>query len=210
MKRWLRILSEAYSIVLYPMLMPAYGIILFCAGVVQITPTLPKAYIWLCIGGTVVLTLVIPLLLLVYMKYKGRIASLHLDDRNERTMPYIYTVVCYGFWAYFLRGTMGLPDLMLWIALGAMVALGIVTVVNRWWKISAHLTGMGGLFGGVCSYAVYYSMLPSSLLVFLLLATLLLMYARIYLEVHTPLQVVCGMLVGLVSTFVPTMIMIYA
>lgn len=210
MERWLRILSEVYSIVLYPMLMPAYGIILFCVGVVQITPTLPKAYIWLCIGGTVVLTLVIPLLLLVYMKYKGRIASLHLDDRNERTMPYIYTVVCYGFWAYFLRGTMGLPDLMLWIALGAMVALGIVTVVNRWWKISAHLTGMGGLLGGVCSYALYYSMLPSSLLVFLLLAALLLMYARIYLETHTPLQVVCGMLVGLVSTFVPSMIMIYA
>lgn len=210
MERWLRILSEAYSIVLYPMLMPAYGIISFCAGVVQITPTLPKAYIWLCIGGTVVLTLVIPLLLLVYMKYKGRIASLHLDDRNERTTPYIYTVVCYGFWAYFLRGTMGLPDLMLWIALGAMVALGIVTVVNRWWKISAHLTGMGGLLGGVCSYALYYSMLPSSLLVFLLLAALLLMYARIYLEAHTPLQVVCGMLVGLVSTFVPSMIMIYA
>lgn len=210
MERWLRILSEAYSIVLYPMLMPAYGIILFCTGVVQITPTLPKAYIWLCIGGTVVLTVVIPVLLLLYMKHKGRIASLHLDDRNERTMPYIYTVVCYGFWAYFLRGTMGLPDLMLWIALGAMVALGIVTVVNRWWKISAHLTGMGGLLGGVCSYALYYSMLPSSLLVFLLLAALLLMYARIYLEAHTPLQVVCGMLVGLVSTFVPTMIMIYA
>ena len=192
------------------MLMPVYGIVLFCAGVVRITPTLPKAYIWLCIGGTIVLTVVIPVLLLLYLKHKGRISSLYLDSQDERTIPYVYTVVCYGFWAYFLRGTMGLPDLMLWVSLGAMVALGIVTVVNRWWKISAHLTGMGGLLGGVCSYALYYSMLPSSLLVFLLLAALLLMYARIYLEAHTPLQVVCGMLVGLVSTFVPTMIMIYA
>ena len=192
------------------MLMPVYGIVLFCAGVVRITPTLPKAYIWLCIGGTIVLTVVIPVLLLLYLKHKGRISSLYLDSQDERTIPYVYTVVCYGFWAYFLRGTMGLPDLMLWVSLGAMVALGIVTVVNRWWKISAHLTGMGGLLGGVCSYALYYSILPSSLLVFLLLAALLLMYARIYLEAHTPLQVVCGMLVGLVSTFVPTMIMIYA
>ena len=192
------------------MLMPVYGIVLFCAGVVRITPTLPKAYIWLCIGGTIVLTVVIPVLLLLYLKHKGRISSLYLDSQDERTIPYVYTVVCYGFWAYFLRGTMGLPDLMLWVSLGAMIALGIVTVVNRWWKISAHLTGMGGLFGGVCSYALYYSMLPSSLLVFLLLAALLLMYARIYLEAHTPLQVVCGMLVGLISTFVPTMIMIYA
>ena len=210
MERWLKILSEAYSIVLYPMLMPVYGIVLFCAGVVRITPTLPKAYIWLCIGGTIVLTVVIPVLLLLYLKHKGRISSLYLDSQDERTIPYVYTVVCYGFWAYFLRGTMGLPDLMLWVSLGAMVALGIVTVVNRWWKISAHLTGMGGLLGGVCSYALYYSILPSSLLVFLLLAALLLMYARIYLEAHTPLQVVCGMLVGLVRTFVPTMIMIYA
>ena len=192
------------------MLMPVYGIVLFCAGVVRITPTLPKAYIWLCIGGTIVLTVVIPVLLLLYLKHKGRISSLYLDSQDERTIPYVYTVVCYGFWAYFLRGTMGLPDLMLWVSLGAMIALGIVTVVNRWWKISAHLTGMGGLLGGVCSYALYYSMLPSSLLVFLLLAALLLMYARIYLEAHTPLQVVCGMLVGLISTFVPTMIMIYA
>ena len=192
------------------MLMPVYGIVLFCAGIVRITPTLPKAYIWLCIGGTIVLTVVIPVLLLLYLKHKGRISSLYLDSQDERTIPYVYTVVCYGFWAYFLRGTMGLPDLMLWVSLGAIVALGIVTIVNRWWKISAHLTGMGGLLGGVCSYALYYSMLPSSLLVFLLLAALLLMYARIYLEAHTPLQVVCGMLVGLVSTFVPTMIMIYA
>ena len=192
------------------MLMPVYGIVLFCAGVVRITPTLPKVYIWLCIGGTIVLTVVIPVLLLLYLKHKGRISSLYLDSQDERTIPYVYTVVCYGFWAYFLRGTMGLPDLMLWVSLGAMIALGIVTVVNRRWKISAHLTGMGGLLGGVCSYALYYSMMPSSLLVFLLLAALLLMYARIYLEAHTPLQVVCGMLVGLVSTFVPTMIMIYA
>lgn len=210
MERWLRILSEVYSVLLYPMLMPVYGMGLFCAGIVRITPSLPKAYLWLCMCGTIVLTVVIPVLLLLYLKHKGRISSLYLDGQDERTIPYVYTLVCYGFWAYFLRGTMGLPDLMLWVSLGAIVALGIVTVVNRWWKISAHLTGMGGLLGGICSYALYYSVLPSGLMASLLLAALVLMYARIYLGAHTALQVVCGMLVGVVSTFLPSMIMSYA
>lgn len=210
MERWLRILSEVYSVLLYPMLMPVYGMGLFCVGIVRITPSLPKAYLWLCMCGTIVLTVVIPVLLLLYLKHKGRISSLYLDGQDERTIPYVYTLVCYGFWAYFLRETMGLPDLMLWVSLGAIVALGIVTVVNRWWKISAHLTGMGGLLGGVCSYAIYYSVLPSGLMASLLLAALVLMYARIYLGAHTALQVVCGMLVGLVSTFLPSMIMSYA
>ena len=142
--------------------------------------------------------------------HKASGGGVYLDGQDERTIPYVYTVVCYGFWAYFLRGTMGLPDLMLWVSLGAIVALVIVTVVNRWWKISAHLTGMGGLLGGVCSYAIYYSVLPSGLMAILMLAALVLMYARIYLGAHTALQVVCGMLVGLVSTFLPSMIMSYA
>lgn len=196
--------------VLYPMLMPLYGMMLFCNAIVKITPSLPKVYLWLCVGGTGVLTVLIPLLLLVYLKHKGHIDSLHIDDAKQRTTPYIYTLICYGFWAYFLRATMKLPLFMLWVALGAIVALAIVTVINRWWKISAHLTGIGGLLGGVCSFALYYSILPTYLVIALLVGSLLLMYARIYLGVHTPMQVVCGILLGLVCTVLPTMIMSYA
>jgi membrane-associated phospholipid phosphatase len=36
-----------------------------------------------------------------------------------------------------------------------------------------------------------------------------LMYARLYLNAHTPMQVVCGFLLGLTTTFLPILI-IYA
>jgi hypothetical protein len=62
-------------------------------------------------------------------------------------MPYIYTLICYGFWAYFMHGTVRLPLFMVVGALGAIAALAAVTVINHWWKISAHLTGIGGLLG---------------------------------------------------------------
>jgi membrane-associated phospholipid phosphatase len=164
----------------------------------------------MCIAGTAVLTLIIPIILLVFLWRKGYIDSLHIDNAKQRTTPYIYTLICYGFWAYFVRVTVKMPTFMLLVAIGAMVALLAVTIINHWWKISAHLTGIGGLLGGICSFALNYSTLPLMLIIIVLLLSLLLMYARLYLQAHTPMQVVCGFLLGLLCTCIPTLIMTYA
>jgi membrane-associated phospholipid phosphatase len=103
-----------------------------------------------------------------------------------------------------------LPVFLLLVVIGAIIALLAVTMINRKWKISAHLTGIGGLLGGICSFALNYSVLPSGLIMGVLALSLLLMYARLYLNAHTPMQVVCGFLLGLLSTFIPTLIMTYA
>lgn len=210
MSKLLHILSQACSIVLYPMLMPLYGMLLFFTSTQTLLPLLPTAYIVIGIAGTMVLTLVIPVILLLYMWRKGYIDSLHMHDSKQRTTPYIYTLICYCFWAYFLHATLQLPIFMLLVAIGAIVALLIVTIINHWWKISAHLTGIGGLLGGICSFALNYSILPIYLIIIVLLLSLLLMYARLYLNAHTPLQVVCGFLLGLISTSIPTLILTYA
>ena len=210
MQKVLNILSQAWSILLYPMLMPLYGMVLFCSAMKRLLPQLPSVYMWLCLAGTAFLTLIIPIILLLFLWRKGYIDSLHIDNAKQRTTPYIYTLICYGFWAYFLRVTLHLPEFLLLIAIGAIAALLAVTIINHWWKISAHLTGFGGLLGGICSFALNYSTLPLVLIIIVLVFALLLMYARLYLNAHTPLQVVCGFLLGLLSTFIPTFIMTYA
>lgn len=210
MHRLLNILSQAWSIILYPMFMPLYGILLFCYATQTSAPKLPAIYLLICVLGTCLLTVIIPITLLLYLRHKGYINSLHINDPKQRTTPYIYTIVCYGFWAYFLRATMQLPLFLLIVVIGAIIALIIVTLINHFWKISAHLTGIGGLLGGVCSYAIYYSRMPFYLIISILLAALLLMYARIYLNAHTPMQVVCGFLLGIITTFLPTLIIFYA
>lgn len=192
------------------MLMPLYGMLLFCYAMRQLSPTMPRLYLGICIIGTAILTLVIPIMLLLFMRWRGYIGSLHIENPKQRTTPYIYTLICYGFWAYFVHGVVRLPVFMLVVVIGAIGALAAVTVINHWWKISAHLTGIGGLLGGVCSFAMNYSTLPLGLIIGLLVVSLLLMYARQYLDAHTPMQVVCGFLLGLLATFVPNLIMTYA
>ena len=210
MQKNLNILSQAWSILLYPMLMPLYGILLFCFSVKHFLPLLSTTYIWLCIAGTVVLTLFIPVILLFIMWRKGYIDSLYINNTKQRTTPYIYTLICYGFWGYFLRVTMQLPIFLLFVVVGAMVALLLVTIINNWWKISAHLTGIGGLLGGICSFALYYGYMPIILIIITLMWSLILMYARLYLQAHTALQVVCGLLLGLLCTFIPNLILYHA
>ena len=210
MRKSLHILSQICSIVLYPMLMPMYGISLFCWALKHLLPQLPSTYIWFSLVGTGILTLIIPIILLLILKYRGQIDSLQIENPTQRTLPYIYTLFCYGFWAYFLRVTLQLPVFLLLVVIGAIVALLAVTIINRKWKISAHLAGIGGLLGGICSFALNYSVLPSGLIMGVLALSLILMYARLYLNAHTPMQVVCGFLLGLLCTFIPTLIMTYA
>ena len=208
MHKFLNILSNVYSIVLHPMLMPLYGMILFCVSIQQLIPTISIKYLYICLIGTLILTLIIPVILLIFLWRKGYIDSLHIHDSKQRTTPYIYTLTCYSFWAYFLHVTMQLPMFLFIIAIGAVVALLAVTIINHWWKISAHLTGIGGLLGGICSFSLNYSIMPIKCIMIVLVLALLLMYARLHLDAHSPLQVVCGFLLGLLCTFIPTFIFI--
>jgi membrane-associated phospholipid phosphatase len=210
MGKILNIVAEGWSIVLHPMLMPMYGILLFFHATPFNQIPISKTYTIIGIIGTIVLTWFIPVILLLCMRRMGEITSIHMHNNNERTKPYIYTLVCYGFWAYFMFSIMKFPTIIFIIIVGAIAALTIVTIINHWWKISAHLTGIGGLLGGVCSFSMYYATLSLPLIEIILALSLFLIYARIYTKAHTPMQVVCGFLLGLFCTFVPTLFIVYA
>ena len=204
------ILSRALSIMLHPLFMPTYGMILYMAAMLVRTPNLPSIYIYTSVITTFVLTALIPIILMLILWKRGSISSLHIDNASERTTPYIYTLICFGFWCYFVGDILKMPVVWLVVAIGATAALLAVTIINRWWKISAHLTALGGLLGGVFSIALYYSALPTLLIIGILIVSLLLMYARLYLNAHTPMQVVCGYILGLLCTFTPNLIIFHA
>ena len=207
MNRVLTILSRILSVICHPLWMPTYGILLFCAAFSLRHGPLPTAYWLIAALGTFVLTAVIPLSVIIIRLIRGRVSSLEIRNAGERTYIYIYTIVCYLFWCYFLLHVLHAPEVLFVISLSATLALLCVTLINLRWKISAHLTGLGGLIGGICAYCFYSSLFPSvGLICGLLGIALLLMYARIYLDAHTPLQVVTGLIFGLTATFIPTAI----
>jgi membrane-associated phospholipid phosphatase len=210
MQKILDCIAKALSITLYPLLLPTYGIALYMTMMHQWLQTLPTIYIWVCILGTMVLTTIIPVGLILLLWKRGSISSLHIEKASERTTPYIYAIICFAFWSYFVIDIIQLPNVWTGITIGATLSLAIVTIINCRWKISAHSTGMGGLLGGICSISLYYGLMPTWLIICMLILSLMLMYARLHLNAHTPLQVICGYLLGILCTFIPNLIIHHA
>lgn len=210
MQRVLHILAQVWSVLLYPLFIPTYGMLFFCIAFSCERGMLPAIWWWVCIGSTFVITCFIPLTSILVLMRTKHIKNLYITDARERTTPYLYTLLCFGFWCVLLF-RLHVPLAISLSAVGATGALLAVLLINFRWKISAHLSGFGGLIGGVMSYCLSAGTMPSVwLVVALLMAALLLMYARLYTEAHTSLQVVTGFLLGLLCTFLPNLIVYYA
>ena len=211
MKRSLTdILSRIISIVFYPLFVPTYGMALFCYGLSLRVPPLPSIYWTVGIIGTFVFTCFIPMSIILYMLYRKQVKDLDMSDPKERQTPYLYAICGFAAWAVFIAEVMKMPSCMLWTAIGATIVLVIVSLINRKWKISAHSAGIGGMVGGVMSFCLFYSLLPIGLIMASFAVSLLILYARLQANAHTPLQVVAGYLLGIFGTFLPNLIVSYA
>ena len=205
MNNTLYYISRTLSAVLYPMFIPTYGILIYF---LTLRPYInyPAPLIWIGVIGTLLFTCLLPLSVILVMIRRGNLTDIYIRDPKQRTMPYIYSILCYGFWAYFCSQVMHLPRFIVLTAIGSTVALLLVLFINRRWKISAHLAALGGLFGGMMSFSLSTGIRATTALIGCSVAALLLMFARIYDESHTPLQVICGYLLGTLATFLPNLI----
>ncbi len=211
MTKILDIIAKTLSVVLYPLFVPTYGIALFCYA--YSLHVAPLAGVWVAVAviGTFILTCLLPITAIWIMMKKGEVKDLNIDNPRERTIPYLYSALGFGFWSYLLVQVLQAPIFISCVAIGGTLAIGLVAIINRWWKISAHLTGLGGLVGGLLSYCLGLGAYPTwgTLCLFLGLSWAL-MWARLYLDAHTPAQVSTGWLLGLTCTFVPYCILNYA
>lgn len=210
MNRFLDIVAKALSIILYPLFVPTYGMGLFCyAHGIHVAP-LNGIWIAVAILGTFVFTCALPITAIWVMMKRGIVKDLQIENSNERTMPYIYSALGFAFWSYFLVSILHVPLFLSFIAIGATVAIAIVALINRRWKISAHLTGLGGLVGGIFAYCLGIGAIPTWGTIGIWAGlSLLLMWARLRLNAHTPAQVSAGWLMGLFWTAVPYCIYSY-
>ena len=108
---------------LHPLLMPTYGILLLCYQVFVYSTTSPSIfapYSALMLGGTILLTLLVPVGIILLMWKLNYIDSLHIEDAKQRTAPYIYTIMAYGVWIFFLRSILHVPTMVVIIAVKSL------------------------------------------------------------------------------------------
>jgi membrane-associated phospholipid phosphatase len=80
--------------------------------------------------------------------------------------------------------------------LGGFFALLTTTFVTRFWKISMHMTGIGGLCGSIVLCAIVWPVDLRLLLALLFVLSGAVGSARLIVNAHTPAQVTAGFFAG--------------
>ena len=194
-----RKLALLISVAFQPLLMPSlvFGLLFF--GVPQAT-SLPEEFKIRIFYLIVSATLLIPMVLMLGLRWSGLVKSLHFEEKSDRRVPFLLVTLFYVLTTYFLKEKTEL-DPILWQGMGVItLAVVLLTGVTYFWKMSAHLTGIGGVLAVTGIMGLYF---PSVMVVYLLVGTLLLggivASSRLYLDAHSPAEVYAGLVVGFVT-----------
>jgi membrane-associated phospholipid phosphatase len=119
---------------------------------------------------------------------RGGISDLHMNKREERFWPMIFSVLgaAVGWLILFIQDA----PLTLLVVMTTHVLLSIaMLVITSWWKISMHSASIGTL-------AVFVMLFTGRAALPALLLVPLVGWARVYLRRHTTAQTIAGAFLG--------------
>ena len=197
--------AQLISWVLHPLLLPTFTF----AILLYVTPITILAVQndarWLLMLVIFILTFLAPITGIMVFYTSGSIKSLDFQGGKDRRIPFAVVFVFY-LMATFLFGINNtfnkLPFLLIFT--GSLTScLLLVTLINFFWKISVHSMGIGGLLG--CLFGLSYRFADEQFLYPIIIVIGLggiVMSAQLYLNAHTPWQILGGLILGFLINFV--------
>lgn len=194
----MRTIAHIVSAVFHPLLMITYGILLALTYTYLAIYPLPVR--GLIAGGVFFATALVPGIFIFLLVKTGSAHDLELTDRKERLLPYLILITSDLACLFFLQKMM-MPAWITILLAAAVAALVVAMCINFFWKISAHLLGIGGLLGGVMGVCRLQMINPYWLFAAGFVAAGMLGVSRILLGRHTPMQAYAGFTLGFVFTY---------
>lgn len=191
----LTIASRIISGVFNPFIIPFGGFVaLFLFSYLRI---MPLQYKLIILAVVYCFTIFMPVVtIFLFQKINGwKIRE--LAYREKRFVPYLLTIMAYVF-CLLMMYRLNLPRYMSGIIFATLMAMVLCTLINLKWKISEHMTGMGGVVGGLIAFSFLFNYNPVWWLCFFILVAGALGTSRIILKQHTLGQVLSGFAVGVV------------
>jgi len=188
-------LTQFISILLHPMFMPILALHLTLLVLPSMAFTLSQNLL-LIYGILIFSTMVLPLISIFWLMQKGKVSSLEMSNHKERSLPLFKTVIWMSFGYYLLQNLLFYTPILKAELLGAILIILLAAIISKFWKISLHLLGIGGVVGVFIALQIMHGDFLYLLILFILLSGLL-GVARIKQKAHNYAQVYAGFLVGL-------------
>jgi len=136
----------------------------------------------------------LPVITFLEFRRRGKIINDDATIKEERKIPYLYAIgfsISGVFFSYFF----GLNEKLIMLWMVYLLNSIIIINVNRFWKISAHAMGASMPLGAL----IYFG--NDTLFTISLSILILVSISRIYLKVHSILEVIVGGTIGFIVSF---------
>lgn len=181
--------------------MPTLGLlVLFNSGTyLQFVPYEYKRVIFLIV---IIITGVVPVALMPLLRFKRMITSYTINEKNERRIPLFFTAVFYAINIWYLH-RLQVPASIELFYIGVFISVFASWIINLFWKISAHMIGIGGIVGLIIVIIFRFYTQLSLFLIIAIITAGAIGTARLYLKEHNQAQIYTGFFVGVISVMLP-------
>jgi len=186
-------LSKLISIILHPIFMPILALYLSLRQVPSIGFAITNQnYIYLVL---IFSTVILPLISIFFLIKSGKVSSLEMSNHKERSVPLFRTALWMGLGYYLIENILIFSPILKSELLGTIIIMIIAALISKYWKISLHMLGIGGLFGILISLNILFGGMEQIMVLTLLLAGVL-GISRINEKAHSYKQIYVGFIVG--------------
>ncbi|MEW5845481.1 MAG: hypothetical protein AB1777_04350 [Bacteroidota bacterium] len=195
----LKKISLLLSVILHPILATTYiFIVIFSSN--SFVAFLPIKYKLMLTVFVTINTVILPLLLLVLLRRLNIVHDYKLRSNRERIFPLAISILPFLF-TIFLFTRLQVPIVLVKILQAGIYILMVSAVISYFWKISLHLTGMGGITGFLLASALQGNQSAVPIFTVSIVLSGFLASARLIKGEHNPAQVYAGFLVGFTLVF---------
>ena len=208
----MKIASEILSWVFLPLFMPVYGLLIAMYvpsnqdylfnedSLFFLNDSAKSAILYFFL----IFSIIAPGLSFLLLKKRNIITTIDMENQRERSIP-MFLMLAYCLVLYFLFVIKAqdniLPKYIYALPLSGVFVTVFFTFINRWIKISLHAGGAGILTGFTFEYAMEQMEFQFWILIFVIIASGLIISARLYLKKHTPTELIAGWCLALFITF---------
>jgi len=188
-------LSKLISIILHPIFMPLLALHLTLKALPSVAFAISQ-YLNYIYGIVICCTIILPLLSIFFLMRKGRVGSLEISNHKERSLPLFITALWMSLGFFMLNNILFYAPILKAEIIGAILIILFAAIISKFWKISLHLLGIGGVVGVFIALQLITGGVLYLLIIFILLSGIL-GVARIKQKAHNHTQVYMGFLLGM-------------
>lgn len=192
-------ISQYISMLFHPLLMPFYAMAILFNLHSYLSYSIASEVKKIVLFIVFITCFVMPVLITLYLLQKGFIRSLEMNERRERRVPFLATMLMY-VGCYLLLRQLPAPELVPAIVISGAAIIAVAFAVNLFWKISIHMIGLGGLAGIIFVSGDRILSDVSFYFILILIISGITGWARLSRESHTSMQVYTGFLTGFIAS----------